>query len=213
MRIGLIAPPWIPVPPSATAAPRLSSTTSPAGWPSSAMTCGCSPSVSPPARCPGIGCTRRRRAHGCHRRGGRACPGRLRGAGRRRYHPRPHGPWTAAGPPARDARPPVVTTHHGRVHPENLPILAEIAKRRGDRRDLARPGPSCGGVPMTAVIHHGIDLDLYQPGPGDGGYLLFMGRMSPDKGVHHAVRTARRPGGRWALTKIREARSRTTSPG
>ena len=49
-----------------------------------------------------------------------------------------------------------------------------------------------GGVPVAAVIYHGIDLDLYTPGPGTGGYLLFVGRMSADKGVHHAVRAARR---------------------
>lgn len=62
-----------------------------------------------------------------------------------------------------------------------------------------------GGVPVAAVIYHGIDLDLYTPGPGTGGYLLFVGRMSADKGVHHAVRAARRAG--WPLVisaKMRE---------
>ena len=50
---------------------------------------------------------------------------------------------------------------------------------------------------MAAVIHHGIDLDVHKPGPGTGGFLLFIGRMSPDKGVHRAVRVARLAG--WPL--------------
>ena len=50
---------------------------------------------------------------------------------------------------------------------------------------------------MAAVIHHGIDLDVHKPGPGTGGYLLFVGRMSAGKGAHHAVRVARRAG--WPL--------------
>ena len=56
---------------------------------------------------------------------------------------------------------------------------------------------SFGPIPVAAVIHHGIDLDIHKPGPGTGGYLLFVGRMSPDKGAHHAVRAARRAG--WPL--------------
>jgi glycosyltransferase involved in cell wall biosynthesis len=55
------------------------------------------------------------------------------------------------------------------------------------------------------VIHHGIDLDLYKPGPGGGGYLMFVGRMSADKGVHHAVRVAKQTGRKLVLsTKMRE---------
>ena len=55
------------------------------------------------------------------------------------------------------------------------------------------------------MIHHGIDLDVYTPGPGGGGYVMFIGRMSPDKGVHHAVRIAKKAGKRLLLsTKMRE---------
>jgi glycosyltransferase involved in cell wall biosynthesis len=61
------------------------------------------------------------------------------------------------------------------------------------------------GVPITAVIHHGVDIDTYRPGPGDGGYLLFLGRMCPDKGVHHAVRVAHRARRRLVMAcKMRE---------
>ncbi len=102
-------------------------------------------------------------------------------------------------------KPPVVCTHHGAFTRENLRIFREISKHAAVvaiSHDQAR---SAVGIPIAAVIHHGIDLDIYQPGPGDGGYLLFMGRMSPDKGVDAALRVARASG--WPLrlaTKIRE---------
>ncbi|MBV8079958.1 MAG: glycosyltransferase family 4 protein [Actinobacteria bacterium] len=35
-----------------------------------------------------------------------------------------------------------------------------------------------------------LDFDLYPFAPDRGDYLLFVGRMSPDKGAHRAVRTA-----------------------
>ena len=40
------------------------------------------------------------------------------------------------------------------------------------------------------MIHHGIDVDAHPPGGGEGGYALFLGRMSPDKGVHTAAQVA-----------------------
>jgi glycosyltransferase involved in cell wall biosynthesis len=49
-------------------------------------------------------------------------------------------------------------------------------------------------VGLEAVIRHGVDLDLYQAGPGGGGYLMFIGRMSPDKGPDRAIEVARRAG-------------------
>lgn len=100
---------------------------------------------------------------------------------------------------------PVVTTNHGVFTPEIRRILtasareaAVVAISRAQARD-AHP------VPVAAVIHHGIDLDVYRPGPGDGGYLLFVGRMSPDKGVDAAIRIARRAGRRLVVVaKMRD---------
>jgi glycosyltransferase involved in cell wall biosynthesis len=108
------------------------------------------------------------------------------------------------------ARQPVVTTVHGLVTPRSHCLFAEAARHAWIvvvSHDQAR---SFGDIPVAAVIHHGIDLDVHKPGPGSGGYLLFVGRMSPDKGVHHAVRVARRAG--WPLiiaAKIREPAERT----
>jgi len=66
-----------------------------------------------------------------------------------------------------------------------------------------------GDILVTAVIRHGIDLEIHKPGPGTGGYLLFTGQVSADKGAHHAVQVARQAG--WQLVisaKIREPAER-----
>ena len=96
----------------------------------------------------------------------------------------------------RIARPPVVTTVHGQVA-GNRRRLAQVARHASIVAISHAHARSFGGIPVAAVIHHGIDLNVYRPGPGTGGYLLSTGRMSPDKGVHRAVRVARRAG--WPL--------------
>jgi glycosyltransferase involved in cell wall biosynthesis len=60
-------------------------------------------------------------------------------------------------------------------------------------------------VPVAEVIHHGIDLAVHSPGNGGGDYVMFIGRMCADKGVHHAVRIAKKAGWRLVMaTKMRE---------
>ena len=44
------------------------------------------------------------------------------------------------------------------------------------------------------TVHHGLPRDLLAPGPGSGGYLAFLGRISPEKRVDRAIRIARRVG-------------------
>lgn len=46
----------------------------------------------------------------------------------------------------------------------------------------------------AATVHHGIDTAAFTPVPTPGGYLLFLGRIHPDKGTHLAVEVARRAG-------------------
>lgn len=95
--------------------------------------------------------------------------------------PRPYGP-------------PVVTTSHlpfdetrkrtfGRIAGQASIVAISHAQRR-----------FAGEMPVVSVIHHGIDLQTYRPGPGGGGFLLFVGRMAEEKGVHRAIRVAHRAG-------------------
>ena len=44
------------------------------------------------------------------------------------------------------------------------------------------------------TVHHGLRTDLYLAGRGDGGYLAFIGRISPEKEVEKAIKIARRAG-------------------
>jgi glycosyltransferase involved in cell wall biosynthesis len=44
----------------------------------------------------------------------------------------------------------------------------------------------------AATVHHGIDLDRFTFAPVPDEYLLFLGRIHPDKGTHLAVEVARR---------------------
>jgi glycosyltransferase involved in cell wall biosynthesis len=102
-------------------------------------------------------------------------------------------------------QPPVVTTNHGLFTAQTSRVFAAIAQHASIVAISTSQARTAAGIPIAAVIHHGIDLDVYRPGPGDGGYLLFMGRMSPDKGVDCAVRVAKRAG--WPLvivTKMRD---------
>ncbi len=100
---------------------------------------------------------------------------------------------------------PVVATHHGPFSPENLRIVGEVARTASVVAISHAQARLARDIPIGAVIHHGIDLDQFRPGPGGGGYLLFIGRMSHDKGVHRAIRVARATRRRLIVaSKVRE---------
>jgi glycosyltransferase involved in cell wall biosynthesis len=50
------------------------------------------------------------------------------------------------------------------------------------------------GANYVATVPHGLPHDLLVPGPGDGGYLAFLGRISPEKAPDAAIRIAARAG-------------------
>ena len=86
---------------------------------------------------------------------------------------------------------PVVTTNHGPFASELGDYYRAIASTVPVIAISAHHAASAAGTPVAAVIHHGIDVDAMPLGAGDGGYAVFLGRMSPDKGVHTAARIAR----------------------
>jgi glycosyltransferase involved in cell wall biosynthesis len=100
---------------------------------------------------------------------------------------------------------PVVTTVHGPLESElggvyerldgRVPVIAISEAQR-------RPTPH---IRIARVIHHGIDARDFPFGAGDGGYFLFLGRMSPDKGAHRAMEAAHKAGVRLIMAaKMRE---------
>lgn len=47
---------------------------------------------------------------------------------------------------------------------------------------------------VAGIVHHGIPVDRYAPGPGTGGYVVFIGRMTDQKRPDLAARIGRAAG-------------------
>jgi glycosyltransferase involved in cell wall biosynthesis len=91
--------------------------------------------------------------------------------------------------------PPIVTTNHGEFNAMTRLIYKVIGERVAVVAISHSQRSGAPEVRTAAVIHHGVDMDVYGYGPG-GDYFLFIGRMNPDKGVADAIRLARRAGRR-----------------
>ena len=87
---------------------------------------------------------------------------------------------------------PVLTTIHGFSSPRILPVYQRynasssyVAISNADRH------PS---LDYLATIHHGINTEAFSLHATPGGYLLFFGRIHPDKGTVEAIEVAVRCG-------------------
>jgi glycosyltransferase involved in cell wall biosynthesis len=87
--------------------------------------------------------------------------------------------------------PPVVTTNHGPFNDVLTPIYQMVSGRIPVIAISANQASTADGVSIAAMIHHGIDVDRIPFGLGRGGYAAFLGRMHPDKGVEGAIAAAR----------------------
>ena len=97
-------------------------------------------------------------------------------------------------PLARRCPVPVITTLHGRLdiaglerlHREfsELPLVSI-----SDAQRAPLPWASWAGT-----VHHGLPLELHRPHYDAGRYLVFLGRISPEKGVDRAIAIARQAG-------------------
>lgn len=102
-------------------------------------------------------------------------------------------PWLAG----ERLRAPILTTLHGRLDiPEfgqllrAFPNQALVSISNAQRRPLADLD-----LNWVATVHHGFRLrHAYPLGAGDGGYLAFLGRISPHKAPQTAIRVALRAG-------------------
>ncbi len=87
-----------------------------------------------------------------------------------------------------------ITTLHGRM---DLPELKRLYTKFGQMpvvsisNDQRRPLPFANWVD---TIYHGLPAELYQQGSGDGGYLAFLGRISPEKRPDRAIEIAKQSG-------------------
>jgi glycosyltransferase involved in cell wall biosynthesis len=104
---------------------------------------------------------------------------------------------------------PVATTIHGPFNDE----LTDLYKATAERVPLIAISHAqrraAADVPVARVIHHGVDASQFPIGEGNGDsegpYVLFLGRMAPDKGAHRAIAVAQKAGIRILLAaKMRE---------
>lgn len=113
---------------------------------------------------------------------------------------------TLVGPVCRSGHggAPVVATAHGPFDATLAPIYR--AMRGAALVAISHHQASTAvGVPIASVIHHGIDVATVPMGRGDGGYAAFLGRMSPEKGPREAILIARAAGVPLRLAaKLRE---------
>jgi glycosyltransferase involved in cell wall biosynthesis len=89
---------------------------------------------------------------------------------------------------------PVVTTNHGPFDSDLGPLYRAVGGRVPVIAISADHASAAVDTNVAAVIHHGVDVEAFPFGGGDGGYALFLGRMSPDKGVAEAARIAHAAG-------------------
>ncbi len=89
---------------------------------------------------------------------------------------------------------PVITTLHGRL---DLPDLRAVFSAYAEARLISisdaqrQPLPDADWV---ATVPHGVPADFYPVGRGRGGYLAFLGRISPEKRLDTAIAAARATG-------------------
>ncbi len=100
---------------------------------------------------------------------------------------------------------PVVTTIHGFSSPRILPVY-----RRYDGRAhyvAISEADRAPDLTYIATIHHGIELDHFAFRAEPDDYLLFFGRIHPDKGTREAIEIARRTGRRLVIAGIVQDRA------
>lgn len=88
---------------------------------------------------------------------------------------------------------PRVATNHGPFTRELGDIFQRVSAHTAVvavSHDHAAHAP----FPVAAVIHHGVRPEDFPVGSGDGGYLLFLGRFSGEKGAREAALMAHAAG-------------------
>jgi glycosyltransferase involved in cell wall biosynthesis len=97
-------------------------------------------------------------------------------------------------PLARHIPVPHVTTLHGRL---DIPDLVSIYRRFRDVPVISISNAQrqpLQWINWVKTVYHGLPRDLFRFHPGGGGYLAFLGRISPEKRPDRAIEIARRAG-------------------
>lgn len=104
----------------------------------------------------------------------------------------------AALPYAGLVKTPVVHTLHGVFTPDNEKMFTYARQQPFVSISNSQREPRLG-LNCVATVYNGINTSIYDfyPEPSQPPYLAFLGRISPEKGTHHAIAIAKRTG--WQL--------------
>jgi glycosyltransferase involved in cell wall biosynthesis len=104
-----------------------------------------------------------------------------------------HGDWVHL-PALTRCGTPVVTTVHVRLDLPHLSLLCDRFPKAGFISISNDQRRSLPNLNWLATIYHGMPSDLLEPAGSPGSYLVFLGRITPEKGPHRAIRIARAAG-------------------
>ncbi len=105
-------------------------------------------------------------------------------------------------PPARTAPFPVVTTLHGSAAEAGSRLLYEHYHEHAYVSISHAERQLAPALRYVATVYNGIDVASFDEVSTREDYLLVVGRMSPDKGIHLAIAVARQAGLRLVLAGI-----------
>jgi glycosyltransferase involved in cell wall biosynthesis len=112
-------------------------------------------------------------------------------------------------PALRRAGVPFLTTLHGRL---DLPELRALYRTFCDVPVVSISDAQRAPLPEAhyiATVPHGLPEELLLPGSGQGGYLAFLGRISPEKAPDRAIRIALQAGMKLKIAAKIDAVDRT----
>ena len=88
----------------------------------------------------------------------------------------------------------VVATNHMPFTRTMTAIFGAAVQRNVGLIAISHSHAGSTRLPIAGVVHHGVDLAQFPVGNGGGGYAAVLSRMTPEKGVHRAIAIARAAG-------------------
>jgi len=95
---------------------------------------------------------------------------------------------------------PVLSTIHGFSSPSILPVYEKY--NSSSHYVAISEADKSPELDYIATVHHGIDISQFPFSKAHGKYLLFFGRIHPEKGVHEAIEVAQRVGMKLVIAGI-----------
>ena len=101
---------------------------------------------------------------------------------------------------------PIVTTIHGFTSKKILPVFKKYNRGNNYYLSISNSDRS-PDLDYVATVYNGIDVDEFTFYPDDGDYLLFFGRIHPEKGAVESIEIAKAMGMKLIIAGIVQDRS------